>query len=31
VCEVCQLPFTLTQTELDEKREPKRCTACQDV
>ena len=31
VCEVCQLPFTLTQTELDEKREPRRCTSCQDV
>ena len=30
VCGLCQLPFTLTQQELTEGLEPRRCSACQD-
>jgi hypothetical protein len=31
VCELCQLPFSLTQQEVDEQQEPTRCSACQDL
>ena len=30
ICELCQLPFSLTQQELNEQRAPKHCSACQD-
>ena len=30
-CELCQSPFALTQEELDQKQEPVRCTACQEL
>ena len=29
-CELCQAPFPLTQLEVEEKKEPTRCPACQD-
>ncbi len=29
-CEVCRVAFTLTQQEVEEKKEPPRCPACQD-
>jgi hypothetical protein len=31
VCELCQLPYSLTQEEHNLGQEPKRCSACQDV
>jgi len=27
-CELCRVAFTLTQGEIEEKREPARCPAC---
>jgi hypothetical protein len=30
-CELCQLPFSVTQQELTAGEEPKRCNACQDL
>jgi hypothetical protein len=29
-CEVCRVAFTLTQQEVEEKKEPPRCPACVD-
>ena len=29
-CELCRLPFSLTQQELDEEARPKRCSVCQE-
>jgi hypothetical protein len=29
-CELCQLPFSVTQQEFSAGQEPKRCSACQD-
>jgi hypothetical protein len=29
-CELCQAPLALTQQEVEEKKAPARCAACQD-
>jgi len=29
-CKLCQAPFVLTQQEVEEKKEPAHCAACQD-